>query len=452
MKKFDIKSMFVGIITGSLLFGGIVGASTLITDNVYLNKYGVTVDGKAYTPTLPILNYAGSTYVPLKEFGTITGASVTFKDNTIVVTKPTTSQTTTPSTGTTTSTSKLNGTKIKMEEGDKDSFYVDLAAYGSKSATISISSGTSYVSLSKTSITASSLINVTAKKAGTATIKVVYNNGYTDIVTVTVEGPEEIEIDVGDYDYIEVDLDEYDADKATLSITSGSGNITLAKTEVTKSTDVKVTGKKAGEATVKVKYDSGDTEYYDFIVKKSSGSSSSSDDEIDVEIDYDNGKFVYYIDLDEYDADEAEIFVDDDDDCIKVNKESFTSNGALIITGLDEGEAVIEVEFDSDDIFTINVTVIDSDDVDLDYYEDECEDYIEIDVDDYEELTLDPDDYDADWATISIISGTDYITVSKTSITSEKDIKITGKDEGDSIIQVTYSTGDIEYYYIEVID
>jgi len=372
MKRFDIKSMFIGIITGSLLFGGIVGASTLITDNVYLNKYGVTVDGKAYTPTLPILNYAGSTYVPLKEFGTITGASVTFKDNTIVVKKPTTTQT--PSTGTTTpstSTSKLNGTKIEMEVGDKDSFYVDLAAYGSRSATVSISSGTSYVSLSKTSLTSSSLVNVTAKKAGTATIKVVYNNGYTDIVTVTVEGK---------------------------------------------------------------------------------NSKNNKDDEIDVEIDCYDGKFVYYIDLDEYDADEAEIYVDDDDDCIKVNKEEFTSNGALIITGLDEGEAEIEIEFDTDDIFTINVTVIDEDDVDLDYYEDECEDYIEIDVDDYEELTLDPDDYDADWATISIISGTDYISVSKTYITSEKDIEIDGDDEGDAIIQVTYSTGDIEYYYIEVND
>ena len=53
---------------------------------------------------------------------------------------------------------------------------------------------------------------------------------------------------------------------------------------------------------------------------------------------------------------------------------------------------------------------------------------------------------------ISIITGTDYASVSKTSTTSEKDIKITGKDEGEVIIQITYSTGDIEYYYAEILD
>ena len=50
MKKIvDFKSMLIGVITGSLLFGGIVGAKTLITDNVYLNTYPVTVDGNAYS-------------------------------------------------------------------------------------------------------------------------------------------------------------------------------------------------------------------------------------------------------------------------------------------------------------------------------------------------------------------------------------------------------------------
>ena len=465
MKKIvDFKSMLIGVITGSLLFGGIVGAKTLITDNVYLNSYPVTVDGKAYTPTLPILNYAGSTYVPLKEFGTITGASVTFSNNTIVVKKPTatttgnsTSTGSSSSTGTTTkptTTSKLNGTKMSVDVGSKDSFYVDLSAYGSKSANISISSGTSYVSLSKTSLTASSTVSVTGKKSGNATIKVAYNNGYTDYVTVTVNGTQEIEIDKGDYDYIEVDLEEYDADEATLSISSGKDYITLAKTSVTKSTDVKVTGKKAGEATVKVKYDSGDTVYYDIIVGKGS-SSSSSEDEIEVDIDCFDGKFVYYIDLDEYDADEAELYIEDDDDCIKVNKELFTSSGALTITGLDEGEAEIEIEFfdeDGDDIdsFIIYVNVLD--DTDFDYDDYDFEDEFEIDVDDYEEITVDPDDFDAEWATISIITGTDYASVSKTSVTSEKDIKITGKDDGEVIIQVTYSTGDIEYYYAEILD
>ena len=459
MKKlFDFKSLCIGIVTGSLLFGGIVGASTLITDNVYLNKYAVTVDGKDYTPTAPLLNYAGTTYVPLREFGTITGANVSFSNNTIVVKKPTAATstpsagTTTPSTGATT-TSKLNGTKMEIDVGSKDSFYVDLNAYGSKSASISISSGTSYISLAKKSLTASGLVEVNGLKAGSATIKVAYNNGYTDVISVTVEGNDVIEIDSGDYDYIEIDLEEYDADKATLSISSGKDYISLGKTEVTKSTDVKVTGKKAGEATVKVKYDSGDTVYFDIVVNKSS--SSASDDEIEVDIDCFDGKFVYYIDLDEWDADEAEISVDDDDDCIKVNKTTFTSNGTLTITGLDEGEAEVEIEFydeDGDDIdsFIIYVNVLDDSDFDPDDYD--FEDELEIDLDDYDEITVDPDDYDADWATISIITGTDYTSVSKTYVTAEKDIEIDGDDEGEAIIQITYSTGDVEYYYIEVVD
>lgn len=458
MKKFDLKSMCIGIVTGSLLFGGIVGASTLITDNVYLNSYPVTVDGKSYTPTLPILNYAGSTYVPLKEFGTITGASVTFSNNTIVVKKPTTTSTGTStgtsagtSTGTSTTTpttSKLNGTKLTVDVNSKASFYVDLSAYGAKSANVSISSGTAYASLSKTSLTASGSVNVTGKKAGSATIKVAYSNGYTDYVSVKVEGNDEIEIDVGDHDYIDIDLDEYDASKATLSVSSGSSYITLAKTSVTKSTEVKVTGKKAGEATVKVKYDSGDIVYFDIIVSKGSG----SDDEFDVVLDYEEGKFVFYVDLEEYDADSAKVYVDDDDDCIKVSKEKFTSSGVLTITGIDIGEAEIEIEFDTDDVITINVEVVKTKDFDFDEYQDDAEDDLEIDVDDYDYIDVDPDDYDADWATISVIAGTEYITVSKTRVTTDSEIKVTGKDEGKAVIQITYSTGDIEYYYVEVID
>lgn len=454
MKKFDLKSMCIGIVTGSLLFGGIVGASTLITDNVYLNKYAVTVDGNAYTPNLPILNYAGSTYVPLKEFGTITGATVTFSNNTIVVKKPTSSTTTTSSstnTSTTkpTSTSKLNGSILTVDADSSNSFYVDLTAYGAKTANVSISSGTAYVSLSQTTLTSSGLVNVKGKKAGTATIKVAYNNGYTDYVTINVQGADEIEIKKGESDYIEVDLEAYDADSATLSITSGKDYITLAKTSVTKSTDVKITGRKAGEATVKVKYDTGDTEYFDIIV----GKGSSSDDEIEVEIDSQNGKFVYYIDLDEYDADEAKVSIEQTSTYVKTNSKKFTKSGALTITGSKEGTAEVEIEFLDDDeeiidTFTIYVDVIDDSDIDFGDYD--FEEELEIDESDWDKIKIETDYYDADWATISIISGSSYITLNSTLVTKEAYVEIDGDDEGEAILQVTFSTGDIEYYYIEV--
>lgn len=458
MKKFDFKSMLVGIITGSLLFGGIVGANTLITGKIYLSSHAINVDGKAYTAENPLLNYEGTTYVPLREFATITGSTVNYKDGTITIKKPagtTTSTGTSTNTGTSTGTSSsatsLNGKKITIDKGDTDSFYVDLKAANAKSATVAVTSGTAYAKISKTSLTASGLITVTGQKEGSAIIKVTYSTGKSDVITVKVEGSDEIELEVGKYDYIDVDLDEYDADKATLSITSGSSYITLAKKSVTSNTEVKVTGKKAGSATVKVAYDSGDTFYYDFIVSK--GSSSASD-ELDVEID-EYSKFIYYIDLDEYDADSADIVVSGDKSSISVNKTSTSSSRTLIITAKEEGEAEVEIEFYDDDddyidSFIIYVDVLEENDFDLDdYYEDSEKDF-EIEEDDWDELTLDPDDYDADWATISIISGYDYITVNKTYIDEETTIDIDGKDDGDAVIQVTYSTGDVEYYYVEV--
>lgn len=464
MKKFDFKSMVVGIITGSLLFGGIVGANTLITGKIYLSTHSITVDGKAYTADNPLLNYEGTTYVPLREFATITGSTVNYKDGNITIKKPTgTTTSTTPSTntgtstGTTSSTTSLNGQKITMDVGDTDSFYVDLKAANAKSATITVTSGTAYAKVSKTSLTASGLVTVTGQKEGSAIIKVTYSTGKSDVITVKVEGSDEIEIKTGKTYEIEIDLDEYDADKAELSITSGSSYITLAKTSVTSNSKVKVTGKKAGEATVKVKYDSGDTVYYDFIVSK--GSSSASD-EIKVEVAK-NSKFIYYVDLDEYDADEAEVYLYDDDSCLSVtlgssskvtSSKTTTSSKTLTIEGKSTGSGEVEIEFDTGDILTIYVDVVSKSNFDYDYYYDESEYDFKIDLGDWDELSIDPDDYDAYWATISVIAGHSNITVGKTYIDEETDIDIDGDYEGEAIIQVTYSTGDIEYYYVEVID
>lgn len=465
MKKlFDIKSMFIGIVTGSLLFGGIVGASTLITDNVYLNKYAVTVDGKDYAPTLPLLNYGGSTYVPLKEFGNITGASVTFSNNTIVVKKPSSTNstgnttTTTPTTGNTTTkptTSALANKKITLNTNSTDSFYVDLTAYGSKSANISVSTGIPYITLSKNSVTSSSTVTVTGKKSGEAIIAVNYNNGYTDYITIIVNGTEELEVGVKKTEYINIDLSKYDADKATLTIEDGSKNITLGSTKVTKSGKVKITGKKAGEAIIKVSYDSGDIIRYNVTVGKSSSSSSS--DSLDIEIAKGN-KFVYYVDLDEWDAKSAKISVEDDD-YADTSKKSFTRSGKFTISALDEGETEIEIEFyDEDDdyldSFFINCSVIAKKDFDLDYYYDECDDdyYYVIDEKNEDKIKIDLDDFDADWATLSILYGNDHISLKSNYVSTDTDVLVYGDNKGDAVIQITYSTGDIEYYYIEIDD
>ncbi len=70
MLKF--KQLFIGILIGALVFGGIpaFAAQYILTQA----QYKIVVNGVEYTDTeYPILNYNGTTYVPLRAVGKLLG-------------------------------------------------------------------------------------------------------------------------------------------------------------------------------------------------------------------------------------------------------------------------------------------------------------------------------------------------------------------------------------------
>ncbi|MEY9095484.1 stalk domain-containing protein [Paenibacillus sp. RC84] len=71
-----------GILIGTLFSQTDVWARPVIDYLLQAATYPVTVDGQTYSsPDLPLLNYEGSTYVPLKSLGDLLGASVTWNDS-----------------------------------------------------------------------------------------------------------------------------------------------------------------------------------------------------------------------------------------------------------------------------------------------------------------------------------------------------------------------------------
>jgi len=358
MKKFDIKSILVGLVVGVSLFG-CVNAASVLAENVYFSQFPIVVNGKSYASGSAILNYMGSTYVPLKELGELTGSTVTFNNNTIYVNNKTTGNVNANiNTNYYPTTSSY---EIELDEDETENVFVNLAKYNAKSAIVSYTNNCIYAS--KVYFNSNGTFTVRGVEEGSTTLTIRYDTGAVEYIYVTVEGneeEEELEIEVGDYEYIDIDLDDYDADKATLSITKGSSYITLNKTKVTNDTSVKVTGDKKGSATIKIKYDTGEIEYV-------------------------------YVDV-----------VDDDN------------------------------EYDYND---------------FEYVEE-----IDVEVDDYETYYINLEKHNAVNAELSVISGKNYISLGKSNVVSSDSIKIYGDEEGESIIKVKYSTGEVEYIWIEIED
>lgn len=427
MKKFDLKSLIVGIIVGGISLGGIVTASTLVKD-VYFNAYPVYVNGSYYSSTMPLLNYGGRTYVPLDEFGRMTGSRVGFSNNTIYVDSYNNSY----GYNYNYDNSYNEYDDMELEVGEKDTFYVDLGKYNAYSATITYSG--SYIDISKSSMYSSGKITVTGKREGDTTIRITYNTGKIDYIDVEVTDDEdegELKIGMDTTGSYYIDLDDYDADKATL--TYNSTYVKLSKTTFKSSGKVTITPKKVGETTVKIKYDTGDvenlyvtiTDEYDY------------EDEIEVEKG-DTEK--YYINLKDYDADKATLTYNST--YMSLSKTTFTSSGNVTITGKKAGEAVIKVKYDTDDIDYIFVEVTDEDE-DEEYY-----DELEVEKGETNTFYIDLEYFDADKATLTYDS--DYIKLSKTTFNSSGRVTITGKKVGDTRIKIKYDTGDIEYVDVEI--
>ena len=79
-----MKKGFILGFASAILISGFVMANDMLSE-VYTSQFPIKIDGKEYTPEMPILSYQGRTYLPLREFGTATNNKVDFQDNTILI-------------------------------------------------------------------------------------------------------------------------------------------------------------------------------------------------------------------------------------------------------------------------------------------------------------------------------------------------------------------------------
>ena len=349
MKKIDLKSIIIGIVSGILLVSGISIASTLVTGDVYFSSFPIYVNGNYYATSSPLLNYNGRTYVPLNELGTMLGTNVTFNNGVIYLANSNNIYNNNYYDNYYGST-KTYEEDINIEVDESEEYYVSLARFGAKSAKIT-ATGSSVVKLSTTQLLSSGDLRITGKKEGKSTVKITYSTGDVEILYVNVyadeDNEEDIEMSVGDTHKIYIDLDDYDADSA--KVTYDSDYIKVSKTSFTNDGYLTITAKKEGDTTVKIKYDSGDVDYYYIEIE---------DDDYnydDIEVEEDEYEYLY-VDLEEYDATSAELTYNSS--YIKLSKTKLTESGKVKVTGKKEGLTSIKIKFNTGDIVYVEVEVI----------------------------------------------------------------------------------------------
>lgn len=142
-----------------------------------------------------------------------------------------------------------------------------------------------------------------------------------------------------------------------------------------------------------------------------------------------------YIDLDLYDASSATVTYESA--YVTVNKNRFTTSGSLKITGKDYGTSVLKIKYNTGDTEIYTIEVVNN------YSEESYEQNVYLDVDESFNHYIDLDSYDADKATISYKSS--YISVNKTNFYYSGYLTLTAKRDGNTVVTVTYDTGDVEY-------
>lgn len=345
MKKFNLKSMVFGIIAGVITTCGIGVAATVAVNGVYFSQYPMYVNGSYYSPINPALNYNGRTYLPLNEIGTLLGADISFNNNAIYV-----------ETDGSNKASREND--IEIEKGDSEKYYISLARYGARSATIT--GDNSYVKVSKTKVTSSGDIKLTGSKVGKATIKITYNTGDVEKLYVKVVDEyddEDEELEVGESYKTYIDLDDYDADKAT--ITYDSKYVSVSKTTFTSNGYLTITAKKEGSTTVKVKYDSGDVDYIYLDIEDEDDDEDEDDEDLnydEIEVYEDDSEYLY-VDLSDYKATSATLTYNSS--YIKLDKTTLTTSGKVKVTGKNAGYTSIKIKFNTGDIVYVDVEVKD---------------------------------------------------------------------------------------------
>ena len=118
----------------------------------------------------------------------------------------------------------------------------------------------------KTKLTSSGKVTIKALEEGETTIKIKYDTGDTEYIDIIIEDDDdntttsrEISFSYNGNLALAINLDVFDAKSAT--ITYDSSYVSLSKTNLTKSGKITVTPKKKGTTELKVKYNTGDTEY-----------------------------------------------------------------------------------------------------------------------------------------------------------------------------------------------
>jgi hypothetical protein len=86
MKKY--KQLFIGILIGAILFNIVpTFANTFKQYITYESSFPLYVNGKEVKLDLPILNYNGTTYIPLRNISDILGVPLNFDGKTIQIGK-----------------------------------------------------------------------------------------------------------------------------------------------------------------------------------------------------------------------------------------------------------------------------------------------------------------------------------------------------------------------------
>ena len=262
-----------------------------------------------------------------------------------------------------------------------------------------------------------------------------FDDGSSDDIHVTVtdkyssvNDENEIEIERGETKSIYIDLNVYDADKAT--ITYDSDYVTVNKASFTSSGYLKVSGKYEGESTLRIKYNTGDAEVYDIIVVDEY---SDSDSQEDIEIK--RGEvYNYYLDLNDYNADEATITYDSD--YVSVSKTTFYNNGTLKIEGLKEGSTRVRIKYDSGYNEYLNIDVSEKNSSNTKSYVSVDEIELEEGQSKYFYVYLGDN---ADEATLTLINN--YATLSTNVVYKDSRIKITGNIDGETTLKVKFDDG-----------
>ena len=249
-------------------------------------------------------------------------------------------------------------------------------------------------------------------------------------------------------------MDEYNADKAT--VTYSSTYVSVNKTTFYSNGSLKITAKKAGESTVKIKYDSGDTVYL-YVNCESNGNYEPYVSKEDITVKK-GGSSSFYVYLE--DCDRATLSVEDSS-IASISKTTVSTDSSISVTGKVVGDTRVRIKFDDGSYIYVNVEVTSTNssnssglDATVEEEKIEVDDYTvliletnssyssaTVTIDDPTILKLDVSNFSKNTKSYSVYVGTN----------NEKEIDLIGLKNGKTNVTVKYGTNSYKFT-IEVVD